>query len=1414
MAKYQFGDNEIDLRDYIHNLENNYSSYVESRKDWSEGQKQEFRASYEKYLQGLRDQLQNDTNRFRTDSAGTIYDSTGELNNTDNDDIDPTGSEYYYDDKGNRITTDDYNLLKKRKQKKFETFSANREVATYLQRIGQAIRDKLGSTTTNSDAFNLKEHGFIADWNRANNPAGGKVDLAPYLEKDPLDEATGQRGTANRAAYLKEQLENYIKNIGEYDFSDTPFKDRDTYISRLRAAAQNLENGYSSEDTIALNQAGIGSEFLNNFFATSAKEQPKTEAEQAALDLAQMEKEKREQELIDERDRQVYENARSEFFSKVEPFEEQKPVNPLALSYNRQEMEKRAFEKFNNNSTDQQSVIEAIRNYINLPELASLIRGKYRKKLEDSTDITLQHIANNLDWAAQADLFKDSRYLTSEGKSILPDGYYVLPDSEDYEKWTYIAYNPITRQYQERSMLLNEELMERMAYPEYDRRKKAQKHQLGGTLKDLQARQAKAQEAAQKEAEIQQEAKDSGKSVESIKTGQKKPMEEGFSGVDKARMATAAADALAAVAAFVPGYGTVASGALGLGSTLTNIGVDIADKSMSGWDVAKNAAYGLGMDVVGLIPGWGAFGKGAKVAKILKPAAKAIMSSMLVYGAFDSAKAFNKLMSDPSSMDVNDWKNLATGLQALSGGARYVGGKKAMNRHTTSKDVADVKTSTGATATISKEQLDNLRATKGFDSQNALFKSMTKGKELQREFKNREIHWLKPWKSRLFKEGPEVTKRTEGSFLPEDNSLDLRFLRWVHGGPSAATTKPKTTSTTQKKQETKSVAERVKAKQKKQATAQTAKKTSKNTKRVKKRQEGGTLDLNKVRKFAGGSVLEDTDKLVRSILKTDLYSPAGVSGVGKKDTYTFDPTLRLDAALNRINDGRMTVDDVNQFQRRHSIMNFNWKGEPIKGEDVKQYQTDYEALGFNDEIIAPTFASNYDVKSSNPTSGDSVTKKWVADGFFDQITADRKVLAAASDYEGREDQLKSDIAKAKAAGYDYYLDPETNYYMLRPLARTAASATPTTRSSADAEGNTGNSTVGETKVAPQKADTKKAPSGVSMKDMLSKLFSNPTITYGLPRAIYADRMNRKITDLAKASVVPLLKDPFEFHRYRRSDLDAEVQGERSYADLRRLASRPFTSDGSLQAATQLQAEVQGQAARTAGKEKSNQVQRQYDELAWQQEKENAANRHENAMVNRAQLWNADKTKSAFDQAYWSKKFTNWDVFGQQSEFDARTKIQERKALTDNFARSDIHNAVKLSPNDYGANLNSDELAVWNKYVAGVAPSSMSPKELNSLRLANQKISTAETGQLRKYYNIPNTPWSRGAKPATTPWSPTVSKAIVAKNGAKLALAGIQARTADAERFQKQIKECIDRNEKAIDRLSKSLYGIIKASMLK
>ena len=1619
-VKYKFGQNDIDLTNYIHNLGTNVQSYLNS-KNWNEGQKQEFMNAYNRYLTGLQDQLANNTNRFTTDDFGSIIDSTGALSNTDNDDIDPVGSEYYYDNKGNRITTDDFNLLKKRKQKNYNTFSANREVATYFNTIGNALKGMETPKEKVQDAFNLSKHGFLADWTTTNNPAGGDFNLNPYLEKDDLDETTGKRGTANRAAYLKEQIENYINNIGEYDFSSSPFKDRDTYVSRLRAAAQNLENGYDSEDVIALNQAGIGNEFLSKFFATGAEEPAvkKTElelqTEQAAKEQEERERQDQLRAVIKANEEDKYNRARDAYFQSYleqNPFESSISQYAAPLSYNVDNLYKMLSDVYKFDKTNIAAVQEAAKRYIDFPGLASIIRGK-QKKLDDSgKDISSNHIANTLDFAAQSNLLTDK---------VGDTGYYVVPGSEDYDNWSYIAYNPITRQYQEQSMLLNEELKKKMAYSEYDKRNKVPKqenggvvkHQLGGITKYIEESQKKAQKEAEREQRITDKVEETGKTREQVEAAERRPMEEGFSTIDKVRLGTAAADAAAAAAAFIPGYGTVASGVLGIGSTLTNIGADIADESMSGWDVAGNALYGLGMDVVGLIPGLGTTGKAAKIVRVLKPVSKLAMRTLQAYGMIHSADAFNKLMSNPSDMSADDWRNLVTGLQAISGEARYKGGKRAVNRATTQRDVADVKTSTGRVATISKEDLDKLRKTKGLKAQNKLFSELTGGQQLQREFKDREINWKKPWKSRLSSDSPEVSLRTESSFLPEDNSLDARFLRQVYG----ESTNRRTRNTNQgranprqgnfdKLRELSSqtgkltpqeinLINRQRAKQKLPALSQQEidalnarrayrgeqnaliaetfhgvfpthswskklglsgiadnaryvqrgnqrrnlretqkevkaaqeelaeatrqqrlavptgqgeivspdanqarfimglqraieanpdrsarlqseeayrnvrqafnlygapqykrpltgaaykakqdmynrlfnqrrydvieafrnrelphrqsnkkKKTSRDDRRTVKREDGGTLDLVRVRKFQNAGKFPEW--------YSKLYKFQNLTGWNN----LLNQSLAGPSITNE-NAGHYRAGDLNEAYTKNNsyTSNPNLVGQDLqsyydssfKGKSLDDYVSAYNAnaakiRGYWDQerTYKQSGAQEHNrlFKNMFGNRSDNSNNVWNIgyDSNLEDIVGSSTWLRRMDRYEKEFDNLSDEEKKSRIHKIDLG-DGNYGYVYKKANGDIAVWNQPeipaTSTNPADNQA---------TPTVTSVIQPSQEPNDDNKQNKLFFRNINPTIAYGLPRAMYADRMNRRITDLAKESVVPLLKDPFEVHRYTRSDLDAEMQGERNYANLRRLASRPITSDGSLQTATQLQAEVQGQEARTAGKEKSNQVQRQYDELAWQQETENAANRHETAMFNRAQQWGADQDKSKYEQAYLAKKFNIWDVFGQQLEYDARTKQKENKALEDNFARSDIHNAISYAPNDYGANLTPDELTVWNKVLSGTNPFSLSSQEFNSYKLAAQKVSRVETEQLRQYYNVPNTRWS--GKTPSTPWSPTISKAISAKDGAKIAVAGIEAKTADAERFQKQIKECIDRNEKAIDRLSKSLYGLIKASMIK
>lgn len=1524
-VKYKFGQSDIDLTNYIHNLGTNVQSYLNS-KNWNDGQKQEFMNAYNRYLTGLQDQLANNTNRFTTDDFGSIIDSTGALSNTDNDDIDPVGSEYYYDDKGNRITTDDFNALKKRKQKNYNTFSANREVATYFNAIGNALRSKQPTKEQTSNAFDLSKHGFLADWTRINNPAGGNLNLDPYLEKDAVDEATGKRGTTNRAAYLKEQIENYINNIGDYDFSSTPFKDRNTYVSRLRAAAENLGNGYNSEDVIALNQAGIGNEFLSKFFSTGAEEpqakqsELERQAEQSAQELAQRRRDDELRAVIEEEKQDQYNRQRDAFFAdyqKQNPFNSTIKSQAIALSYNPNAMYDRAATKYGVDRSNTEALQSAVKEYINFPQLAAAIRGK-EHILQGQKDVTAAHIANNLDWAAQSNLLTDK---------IGDTGYYIVPGSENYDNWSYIAYNPITRHYEEQSMLLNEELKKKMAYAEYDRRNKdVQKHQLGGLLKYTEEYQKKAQKEAEKQQRIDQKVEETGKTREQVEAAERRPMEEGFSTIDKVRLGTAAADAISAAAAFIPGYGTVASGVLGIGSTLTNIGADIADESMSGWDVAGNALYGLGMDVVGLIPGMGATGKAAKIVRVLKPVSKLAMRTLQTYGMVHSADAFNKLMSNPSDMSADDWRNLVTGLQAISGEARYKGGERAVSRATTQRDVADVKTSTGRMATISKEDLDKLRETKGLKAQNKLFSELTGGQKLQREFKGREFNWKQPWKSRLHSDNPEFSTRTESTFLPEDTSWDTswdaRLFRGMQKKEGNSKKKPSQQTTASNfdrlrnlsSQTGKLTPQEIATINRQRVKSGKGKLTQQEIEALNQRRSNraGSAEDNsfqarlarykqdkKDRKFnsVGDDIKRAKDELAEATRQQRLAVPTGQGSIVSPDAKEARFIMGLSKAIPTVNPSRPPItnppaiiprqqieipkpqttpfnsqrirEGLERAQRerlgrdigdtriqraiesdpertarlqaqeayRNVRQYFNMYGvpqykKPLTGAARRNKQNTYNQLfgegyyAMQDALRNRPLSHKQSNKKKKTSRDDRRTVKREEGGILDRV---RKFDGGGITETAR-----------KATQYALNNNWFTNLYNQKSLtgwdsSKDASKAGVSITNQNASHGNAGDLSIpfyknlmytSQSNLVGQDLQSyyNSAFQGKSLEDYVNGYNANAakirgTIAYRLPRAVYADRMNRRMTDLAKASVTPLLKDPFQVHRYTRSDLDAEMQGERNYANLRRLASRPITSDGSLQTATQLQAEVQGQEARTAGKEKSNQTQRQYDELAWQQEKENAANRHETAMFNRAQQWGADQDKSKFEQAYLSKKFNIWDTFGQQLEYDARTKQQENKALADNFARSDIHNAVNYAPNDYGANLTPEELTVWNKVLSGTNPSSLSTQEFNSYRLAAQKVSRVETDQLRQHYNIPNTRWSGKAGVPNTPQSASISfvkkgGVISAKNGSKIAVAGIEAKTADAERFQKQIKDCIDRNEKTLDRLSKSLYGLIKASMIK
>ena len=458
--------------------------------------------------------------------------------------------------------------------------------------------------------------------------------------------------------------------------------------------------------------------------------------------------------------------------------------------------------------------------------------------------------------------------------------------------------------------------------------------------------------------------------------------------------------------------------------------------------------------------------------------------------------------------------------------------------------------------------------------------------------------------------------------------------------------------------------------------------------------------------------------------------------------------------------------------------------------NVSPEGNDPDGLGYNTlGIKSAQDSGKFGIVSGNANSGDWLGNgnMYKTDNSFGGITDARRLLGREGDFN--DEQLKQYQQKFKEQGYDFYLDPNTKYYKLKPYTDPS-----------------------KTTVA-NKNNKPKQSNNFSVKDLLNKL--DVTDKWGIPRAMYADITNRKVTDMLKKQ--PLLLDPQEDHRYIQSDLDAEMNGQQAAAQLNRLASQPMTSDGSLQTAAQLDAVAKGNEAITQGRQQSNQRLRDMAEQAWQQEVANHTNRHNIAMQNRGSIYNTANENKALEAAYLNQKFTVWDALAQEKEFKEKSDYEQMRARADQFAQGDINNAIKYGIHNYADKygLTPEDVSLWNQvYTDGTVKLNDIQKDPVKLKQWNKILSATRQIQqdlLGEYYGIPKSKyWTIRQKS----WSPTATTQIEAKKrggyinlrkiqeaakGEKLAVAQLKAQTADADRFYKTTKDHIDRMYDAISR---------------
>lgn len=154
----------------------------------------------------------------------------------------------------------------------------------------------------------------------------------------------------------------------------------------------------------------------------------------------------------------------------------------------------------------------------------------------------------------------------------------------------------------------------------------------------------------------------------------------GFTGAEIARLASIGADITSLFLDPITGV------AVGLGSTLTNFGADIADDGFQ-WQDVKNLGINVGFDLLGAIPIFGdALGTGAKITKNLVKWAPRIMAGM---AAFQGVKNFDGMMGSwgkltsgdkEQKLTVQDWRNIAQSISLVTGGVRAAKNKATQNK--------------------------------------------------------------------------------------------------------------------------------------------------------------------------------------------------------------------------------------------------------------------------------------------------------------------------------------------------------------------------------------------------------------------------------------------------------------------------------------------------------------------------------------------------------------------------------------------------------------------------------------------------------------------------------------------------------------------------------------------------------------
>lgn len=1511
-SKYNFGGHELDAKLYLQNIRDNAETFLNSKTDWTPEQKEEWKHAYTNFTNALQEDINNGGGRFSTDEFGTITDTKGEFSNTDSDN-------YYYNNKGQQISQEDYDALKKRKQGKYQAFEANRQFASYASQIGKGLREALAAKNKTSDdtnGFDYAKNGFDAYWQKKYNPAGTANDLQPYWNKDKEGEYT------NRVAETMADLDDYMSKQEMNDDVKAAYTNYRNILGQYNPSDKNFNlDTWKNNMILAASRAGI-SGWNNGYFNIGSQSSASSEPDKKqAFDISDDDQALAYAGLTDQA--LAHPELRDTLLAQARRKYEQESQAII----DQDKAEQKQLQDAQNNKIWQQWLANEGRGYGDVSRRSGIKwYGNYR--WSKNTDPEYQSAAGrqalkNLQAAlAKTHWDSDAEGLFTPMKSVLSNGTvlnnlgehlaYYLPmlrgmgakfddnfeevtDNAGHKLWKVKNSKNKAGQYLYIWNKANGKLGAYRDVPFNVKKAEVTKAFYGVKIQSREEKEAVKQKENNKVINNPQTPHDKKVAL----TKQEKIGGNPFSDRATFLRTTALATDVAALVASFSGVGAPTSALIGAVATAQNQAADKAE-GQGFWESLGNNALGYGMDALSVIP----FVRGITgTGRIVKTASKLAPHIITALGAMSALKnkdaylgSWKKMTSNPSQLNRQDWSNIYDSLRlVISGttaGTQAIKGNRAM-KGALSKDKVKVKTNEGY-VTVDKSKLEGIKGTKGLEAQNkALQKAtgnsnlrfnaarnkyrfwktkdqakikeadvydftkpntrMINGVEYERPYKWGELgianhQWQAPkWMNGILDKievsGLKSTGRTQADIDYGNRKISQNFsvaqLRELSNKVNPMVSEWKSLQT-QAQSARKNAAEalskarkatdpQIKANYENSAKSYLdyIRNKAKEYQKLKGDVKDGkiTFDLgsNKQVELTWNDILKKYGvkyKQGGSIQKLASGNningnPAKQNSVGYANDYNWNTDVfskNLDhilGSLKQYKDGYAnwlnTMQDLhyNDYTNasKQDYLNTNAYNNTTVGQYQDKYKAGYEdewnvspegndpdGLGYNTlGIKSAQDSGKFGIVSGNANSGDWLGNgnMYKTDNSFGGITDARRLLGREGDFN--DEQLKQYQQKFKEQGYDFYLDPNTKYYKLKPYTDPS-----------------------KTTVADQ--NKPKQPNNFSLKDVINKI--DVTDKWGIPRAMYADITNRKVTDMLKKQ--PILYDPQEDHRYIQSDLDAEMNGQQAAAQLARTASHPITSDGNLQSMLQLEAASKGNEAITAGRQQSNQRLREMQEQAWQQEVANHTSRYNTAMKNRESLYNTANENKALEAAYLNQKFTVWDALAQEKEFKDKSDYEQMRARADQFAQGDINNAIKYGLSNYADKygLTPEDVSLWDKvYTDGTVKLSDIQKDPIKLRQWNKVLSATRQIQqdlLGEYYGIPkskywtirqSTPLYNYSIKAKKGAKLNLRKVREAAKGEKLAVAQLKAQTADADRFYKTTKDHIDRMYDAINRLT-------------